>query len=53
MTQVVINAAGTVTDQRDGYYSSTDYAWDPVHSRAFFFSQGISPNDLYYAVIVR
>src|SRR5262245_700913 len=49
-THSIFNAAGTITDQLESYYSR-EYAWDPVTSRAYFFRDNIGPNDLHFEVI--
>ena len=51
-THYVLNSSGVITDQGgvDTTYSS-EYAWDPVTSRVYFFRDGTSPNDLHYEVI--
>jgi hypothetical protein len=50
-THYVFNASGVVTDQKDWNHYSSDYAWDPVSSRVYFFRDGTSPNDLHFEVI--
>jgi hypothetical protein len=47
----VFDRSGNVTDQESWYYFSRTYAWDPVNSRLYMFRDGLSPNDLHYAVI--
>jgi hypothetical protein len=50
----VFDSSGAITAQGWGYYYggySSGYAWDPVTSRIYFFRDGLSPNDLHYAVI--
>lgn len=46
----VVNGSGGILSQGWGGYSR-DYAFDPVHSRLYWFRDGSSPNDLNYTVI--
>ncbi len=50
-THYVFNASGALTAQKDWNRYSSEYAWDPVTSRVYFFRDGTSPNDLHYEVI--
>jgi hypothetical protein len=47
----VLDSAGAIVGQNAAYPSSSDYAWDPVHSRLYYFRDGTSPNDLQFSVI--
>jgi hypothetical protein len=50
-THYVFNASGAITAQQEWNYYSTEYAWDPVNSRVYFFRSNTSPGDLHYEVI--
>jgi hypothetical protein len=50
-TQYFYDAAGTLTDQYDNAWYTTEFAWDPVSSRVYFNRSGVSPGDLHYEVI--
>lgn len=47
----VIDSNGAIRAQPDWNYYSREYAWDPVNSRAYFFRDSMSPNDLHFEVI--
>ncbi|MBM0105192.1 hypothetical protein JM946_10540 [Steroidobacter sp. S1-65] len=50
-THYVFSSTGALVANADWNYYSREYAWDPTTSRVYFFSDGISPNDLHYEVI--
>ena len=51
-TYSTFNLGGEQLGESDNYYdSSRTNAWDKVNNRLFHFSEGISPNDLYYRTI--
>jgi hypothetical protein len=47
----VLDSTGAIVGQNVAYPNSRDYAWDPVHSRLYYFRDGTSPNDLHFTVI--
>jgi hypothetical protein len=47
----LFNANGIVTDSEQSYYSSPEYAWDPVNSRLYFSRANVFPGGMSYAVI--
>jgi hypothetical protein len=49
-THYVIDASGAFTDQEEWNHYSPEYAWDPVHSRVYFYTMW-SPSDLSFEVI--
>jgi hypothetical protein len=49
-THYVFSSAGTLVDSAEWNYISAESAWDPVHSRLYYFS-GFSPPDVHYEVI--
>jgi hypothetical protein len=50
-THYIYNSAGVLTDKQELTYFSSDFAWDPVNSRVYFFRELQSPGDLHYEVI--
>jgi hypothetical protein len=50
-THYVINSAGVIVDSEEWNRYSREFAWDPNTSRAYFFRDNSSPNDLHYEVI--
>jgi hypothetical protein len=50
-THYVFNNAGVIIDSAEWNYVSRHIAWDPVHSRAYFFREWVSPSDFHYEVI--
>jgi hypothetical protein len=42
----VYDQNGTVTDMETFRYYTVDFAWDPAQRRAYYFRDGISPDDL-------
>jgi hypothetical protein len=47
----IFDQAGNLTDSQDWNYYSSEYTWDAVNSRVYFFRDDTSPNDLHYEVI--
>ena len=50
-THYVFNSAGAIVDSAEWNYLSGDIAWDPAHSRAYFFREWVSPGDLHFEEI--
>ncbi len=50
-THYIYALDGSLMDSVDWNERSSEYAWNPVNSRIYFFRDGISPNDLHYEEI--